>query len=445
VSRTGLAALVLALPLAFACQYTAQDIEEWKATRKGPGKIVAVLQAEKYPVELRVRAAMALIEMNREDVQPLRELGRAFQRITVEDRVPLISAMVPQIEAALRAPATERGPSPVQVRAKDAAFLLLDFSTGAERVRLEDALLSWLTADLNNRWMTGENSADKIVRQVGARAARALVATMTPDQAAIVQVAGLIKEVGDAEAKAAASTQLVQVATAQAGLPRGVREPTLEAMMMIGGRPIVEWALALALVPPPAEEAARRQFAQVQVFAIRAIKQHILPTDLDRLFAIATNASLPSDLRDEGFERISDLRTPDAVPKLWPLLESDDERVRWRAGDLILSSGGPSVVRELLTKLPAGRTEYPERETGSYVDAIAAMNPVPLDQVRPLLVAESWISRYLAVRVVALRGSRQDVPILQQLVGDRTRIPGREPAVSIGDEARRAVERLQGG
>lgn len=442
--RTALAILLVLVPLA-ACKYTAEDIEEWKGTRRGPGKIKALLLAEKYPTELRVRAAMALIEMNREDVQPLRELAEAFRRIPAEQRGPILAGMVPAIEATLRAPATERGPAPAQIRAKDAAFLLLDFATGMERTRLEDALLAWVCADFNTRFLMGENSADKIILAIGPRAGRALVATLTPDQLAIEKITELIKEIGDPQAKAAASAQLVMVATAQQATPRGIREPTLNAMFTIGGQPVIEFAFNLASQTPPQDPQASRQFVNVQVLAMRTIKGHIDATVLDRLFVLATNRNLPPLLRDEAFERISELRNPASLPRLWPMLADEDERVRWRAGELILDAGGPAVVREFLTKLPAGRTEYPERETGAYADKIAAMTPPPLDQVRPMLVAESFIARYLAVRIVSQRGGREDVPILQQLVSDRTRIPGREPPVTVGDEARRAVQHLQGG
>ena len=55
------------LMLVGGCKVTSEDIEYWKGTVKGPGKIVAVMLADKYPMELRTQAALALVDMERPD------------------------------------------------------------------------------------------------------------------------------------------------------------------------------------------------------------------------------------------------------------------------------------------------------------------------------------------------------------------------------------------
>ena len=79
------ALLLLGLFASAGCKVTADDIEYWKGTVKGPGKIVAVLLAERYPMELRTQAALALVEMERTDVNGVGELQRAVQQIQSSD------------------------------------------------------------------------------------------------------------------------------------------------------------------------------------------------------------------------------------------------------------------------------------------------------------------------------------------------------------------------
>jgi len=122
--------------------------------------------------------------------------------------------------------------------------------------------------------------------------------------------------------------------------------------------------------------------------------------------------------------------------------------LRWRGGELIMHIGGPAIVPEFLRKLPTGRdTEYLPEEIGGYGDRISEMNPVPLEAVRSALTAESWVARLIAVQVIGRRGGREDVPTVQQLTSDNTRITGDgwDDGATVGKEARTALARLQGG
>src|SRR5262245_20992323 len=67
--RAGLArrALALAFPLllvsAAGCRTSSEDVNRWASTVQGPKKLVAVLTHDKYPMDLRVEAAAALVRM----------------------------------------------------------------------------------------------------------------------------------------------------------------------------------------------------------------------------------------------------------------------------------------------------------------------------------------------------------------------------------------------
>jgi len=438
--------LFAVLLFAGACEVTPQDIETWKGTQRGPGKIVAVLISDKYTIPLRTQAAIALFEMNRSDTNAMQELEGALGQIAPAERAQIVSGMVVRIREVLTA-SGER-PTDLAVRAKDAGYVIYQYTAGTDQQTLQRALLDWVLADFNGRFLLGSNNTEKIVKTIGAPAAASLVAAITPAQLAVEKICQLVMELGDPATKLAASAKLVETARAQAATPNGITEYVFLGMKAVGGRPVVDYVLELAAQDPPADAQAASRHSASQLLGLAALEGHMGPQDADKLCTIGLNSRLDLRVRDQAFDRLEDLKNPASVARLWPLLEQDDKRLRWRAGELIMAIGGPATVPELLRKLPSGRnTEYLPEEIGGYGDRISEMNPVPLDAVRAALTAESWVARLIAVQVVGRRGSREDIPTVQQLTADNTRITGEgwDVGATVGKEARAALGRLQGG
>ncbi len=429
----------LVASLLCGCSVTAEDIETWKGTQKGPGKIVAVLLGPKYPIDLRSRAALALVEMQRSDVQSLTELTRQMRRLAPDPARPqIVGAMVEPLTAMMRAPneGTPPHPPPLAVRAKDAAFVLLEFAAAADRTRFEDQLLDWVTADLNLRWLVGDHNTAEIVRGIGARSVPVLLRTITPEQRLLKNVCELVRDAGDPPGKLAAATRLAEIGQRQ--IPN-VQNPTLEAMAVLGQRPVVDFLLGLA-------ENAQVGDAQ-RTAALEALAGKVGPADVDRLVAIGANERAPADARWEALGLLGDRRDASILPRLWPLLATPEKRVRLQVGQLILNLGGPGAVNDFLRRLPAtGRTEYHEDEVNQFSSIIANMTPPPLSVIRGTLVADSWIARLLSIRVIRQKGGREDLSILRELEADTTRIPGWDgtPAPTVGREAAEARRQLQG-
>lgn len=445
VPRTFLLSIAVLLSLG-ACEVTPQDIETWKGTQRGPGKIVAVLISDKYPAALRTQAAVALFEMNRSDTNAMQELAGALGQIQPAERAQIVSGMVGRIREVLVA-SGER-PTDLAVRAKDAGYVIYPYTAGPDQLTLQRALLDWVLVDFNGRFLLGAHNTEKIIKAIGAPAAAALVVGITPVQLAIEKICQLIMELGDPATKLAASTKLVEVARVQAATPAGITEYVFLGMKAVGGRPVVDYILELAALDPPAEPEAASRHSAAQLLGLAAIEGHVGPQDADKLCNVGLNGHLDLRVRDQAFDRLEDVKNPASVARLWPLLEQEDKRLRWRAGELIMAIGGAATVPELLRKLPSGRnTEYLPEEIGGYGDRISEMNPVPLEAVRAALTAESWVARLIAVQVIGRRGGPQDIPTLQQLTADNTRMTGEgwDAGATVGKEARAALGRLQGG
>src|SRR5688572_29019056 len=86
--------LLLALLASSAeCKVTSADIDTWKGTRKGPGKMVAVMLADKFELPLRTYAALELVEMERQDVDGVAEMQRAIQKLEPETRAKIVESL----------------------------------------------------------------------------------------------------------------------------------------------------------------------------------------------------------------------------------------------------------------------------------------------------------------------------------------------------------------
>jgi hypothetical protein len=433
--------------------------------------------------------------MERQDVDGVAELQRAVQQLDPATRQEIIDGMVEGLEGLMRggdaATDPNAGPPPGQIRAKDAAYLLITHAQGASRERLVAAVVGWYVADFNGRSLAGNYSAEQIIRSLGAQAAGMLVDGMNAQmpQPALVKLAELISQLGDDETKQRAAARLVEIeqhmegdeffewlkskvvdamreaapdspvnqdrVTAIATLNREnfITLGALPAMKHLAGQDVVAERLIAIAVTNDASEAmvARRQTA------LQALEGNAKEPHLDRLLELALSNDSPIPVRDYAFDRVGDIRSARAIPRMWPLVEAGaDEagRVRWRAGEMVLAIGGPTVVAEFFTKLPPGpEVKYEPEELEGYATRMAQMNPPPTSLVRGQLNSPNWWNRIIALRYFERKGERSDVAAMRRLVRDTAAVKGERwegmRLADVGDVATQAIEgleaRLSGG
>jgi len=164
------------IALAAGCKVSAEDIDYWKGTQKGPGKITAVMLADKYPMELRTQAALALVQMDRTDRDGTADLQLALAQLDEASRSQVVGGMVPGLETQMNTadPKKEGGsaPSAKQNRAKDAAFLLIPYASPEAKAKLTQDVVGWYVQDFNGRSLAGNFSAEQVVRALGSPAAK---------------------------------------------------------------------------------------------------------------------------------------------------------------------------------------------------------------------------------------------------------------------------------
>jgi hypothetical protein len=487
--------------LCSACKVTEKDVDAWKGTRKGPGKMVAVMLADKFDMPLRIYAALELVEMERQDVDGVTEMQHAIQKLEPETRSQLTEGLADGLIALMKKPAepaaegdqegegkgdkkadaaaaaaAEGAPPPHQVRAKDAAFVLVSSAPPPVREELTQALVQWYTADFNGRSLTGNFSAEQVVRGLGSSAARALVDSLDAKlpQAALIKLSELTGQLGDADARKKAGQRLVAIEREMEGAafvnwlkqqitnqmkaanqqPDAAKiakaaEVNRENFINNGALPAMKYLADQAEVQNRLLEIAALKDPKLtdrRTRALQALEGKLGPDHVDEVLALALNASNPVSVRDYAFDRVGDTRNPKALASLWPLLADEDQRLRWRAGELILVIGGPGVLSEFFAKLPNGpNVTYEPEELDGYAQRMSQMTPPPKEPARAQLESPNWWLNVIGLNYFQRKGTDADVAAMEPLTRNTTAVKGKrwEKADTLGKVAERAIAGLR--
>lgn len=511
-SRMGWTTKIIKLCLAVmvllaGCKVDGDDIQQWKGTVKGPTRLVAVIGSDRYPNELRTEAALAIVEMDRKDVDGLAVLKDALNELRAEDPAAserIVGGMVPRL-ALLLSKAPDQNDTeldPAEVRAKDAAYMVIPYAPEASRDELIRAVVGWYSADFEGRSLAGDYSAEQVTRAFGADAAGMLVDALDekmPPQA-MIKIAEIIGEDGSPETRKRAGERLVAIehemekssfvkwlatqirasleasgepidearvtALALYNRENFINEGVLPAMRYLGDQEaVVARLLAIADTKPGADDskAWQERLDARRATALKALEGHVTRAHLNRLLSIALDSRSSIEVRDYAFDRVGDIRSRDAIPRLWPFLEQVGctaascsqadklgKRLRWRAGELILSLGGPSAIEQFSQRLPAAAgIQYEPEELEGYATRMSQMTPQPTSTVLVLLNSQQWWNRVVALRYLERRGGAADVPAMQRLKSDGNAVSGQgwselnPPVKTVGDVADAATKALR--
>jgi hypothetical protein len=470
--------LVLLLLSSAACKVTSTDIDAWKGTRKGPGKMVAVMMADKFEMPLRTYAALELVEMDRQDVDGVAEMQRAIQKLEPDTRGKIVESLADGLIELMNKPAPkpspDGGPPAHQVRAKDAAFLLVSSANPQVREKLTRAVVGWYTADFNGRSLSGNFSAEQVVRGLGASAARSLVDALNAQlpQQALIKLAELIGQIGEPATRQRAGQRLVQIElemegpqflawlkgqitdqmkhanqqvdknrvekAAELNRENFISNGALPAMKYLADLPEVSKRLLLIASNKKNSDDRRTR-------ALQALEGKIGAEHLDEVLGLALDPQNPVNVRDYAFDRVGDIRSPKALASMWPLVQNgEDPRLRWRAGELVLAIGGNAVLQEFFDKLPSGAGYQPE-ELDGYAQRMAQMNPPPREAALAQLHSQDWWDNVIALNYFQRKGTEADIAEMTPLTKLGTPVKGKgwDKNDNVGKVAERAIAGLR--
>jgi hypothetical protein len=425
--------LLLAFSALLGCSVDQEKIDLWKTTENGPKKLAGALFDPGQPMEIRCKAAIALVEINNWDLY-----RESFQKMEKGDAQKVIAALAPQlaqISKGENAGQAENTPTKRQIDAKDGLYLLLDFAGPENRNAVEKPLIAWcVEGNYNIRAMAGY-PVRTIAKKIGAPAAQELTKLLNVDQIAIEPISKLIRDVGDASALAMASKHVAE--QLRANVSR-IEEKHLIAAAVVGGSEVAQALLDLAT--------DKKLDAELQRFALRAYSQSIESTyikpdkaQIDRLFAMAENPEYDQFQREETYLTLAQAGGRDDVARVSKLLLSEEFFWRLVGMRCILRMDGEG---QLAMVLRSKQLATDAEEVDEVVGWIAKF-PKLLPAVREVLKSDDAFPRAVAVYVLGMKGDKAtDAPVLEKLVTDKTKLPQGFDHATLGDAAKAALESL---
>jgi hypothetical protein len=494
--RAAMAAILLT---AAGCGVSENDIDHWKRTVRGPGKITAVLLGQKYPRPLRVRAARALIEMRHPNANGLELLSQALGAMPREDRESIIHDLLDPLKQAMRGQGqqqTAQGPTEPMIRAKDAAYMILPHAGQVERAELSREMISWVMTDLNTRALAGQFTAEQVVQAVGAGAGDIVVQGINANEDTVLvmnNIAQLVNAIGNDGVKDAASRRMVAVCDeleSPAATPRMRQAAERRLRQAAGAGATVEAARI-----DRASETLRNQFISIvhqslstlnrpvgteyfirvagtataplerRKTSLSTIQGHVSRDNAAALLAIATNTTAPADveLRGLAVDRLGETQNTTVLPQMWTLFDTtnggeanSEYMLRWKLGEAILKLGGAAIIPTFVQHLAATRAVprgapafegYTFSEINGYAVAIGDFAPPPRAVMREQLTNANVHIRSMAVLFLGTKGEAADAARIEALQSDTTAITGpgwsAQQLTNLGGVARRARESLR--
>lgn len=466
-------ALIGVLAAATACRTDSDNIKAWASKSQGPRKLVAVLTHDKYPMDLRVEAALTLISMKprggrRIGIQGTDEqpgLIDALAQMQPAARTSIVGRLVPKLQEEMQKPLPPAQAGQVAIDPtipyKDAAFALLTHEDGsllsdeALRKSLKTTLAGWTATNFAERLDDTSQmyGMEQVLRELKADGVRSLPELIAPGAPKIDRISAMISDFGDDATKALASEKLVTIAKEvnsetwikqkapgveaankasklnpspeqfKAQLAKFQEEELLRvfsSMKRVGGKPVVAFLLGFA---GDKSQDARRRAAALAALQGNLDKNNV--AHAQAILAITGASDTPDSVRDVALQRVGELPRHLVIDKLYELFKDPNWKVRWVAAELVLKMSETPQLPDFFAKL--GQADNMAiTEPLKYGQLLAAMKGSP----KP----EELVDKYAAggnpvqVRLTALGyyynvGTAADLPKISSYTSDRTATP----------------------
>lgn len=422
-----LVAVLVTVAVVYAgCSVTAEDINTWKGTQRGPEKLEAAVGRSSVSDELRTAAALALV-----DIREAPRVGAALAALPREQAGRIAAAVAKAL--ATRLEQATGGTPPAALRAKDALFLVRPYIPQTQQEAIDRRLVAWLLVDWGAR-TAGEHSAPQIIEAAGAIAGPLIAETLASAPDAMVVMAEALRKVGSPADRQRGAQALVAVSKRTRS--RAERARLFEAVGKLDAVAGRRYLLSVA-TEKGGEQAAR----------VEALQALALGPGVDDVPALEKLAADPRELpavREAAFAVLERLDRPETAAALANIVSADpNETVRYRAAEAIIACCKVVGAAKLLNALSPDYT-YKSEDVVDFLERdVKALGGAVLPVLRQGLESGSWIARLVSIRVLGDLGQREDIKRLGRLVGDTTRLPGWKPPAVLGAEAALAMKRIE--
>lgn len=425
--------VLLALWLAACGKVSPDDVARWKAApdavvgpkeQTGLDRLAGAIKTPELPVDLRVDAAAALMELGRGE-----RIEWAISALPIEAREVVLPPMIARLEGLLAG-----APQARRTEMRDTFFGLRAHATSTTtRPKVEAVLFPLLTEDLKSGDPAGgRRSLVPMMLELRAVGVPLALTAIEDPRSPFAPIVEILDKVGNKESKEKGGAALVKRVKPDAPVPSEL----WPAMATLGGGAVIE--LMKARIDAAAEPDATRAAE-----AMAKLKRE--PSLLPYALAKAADGKTAVAIRDQMLEVARNIGGPDTRKGLIELLgkEPDAARRTKEFAALLKVSRG----EDMLAALEA----FPKTITWKADD-------LRRDVLEPL-VAAGWdgrqaafkamesskdpLARTIAVWFLEKQGFKSDAEYVQKLEKDRGVVRGLPSSLSVGAEAKRVTEYLK--
>jgi hypothetical protein len=399
---------------------TSENIQLWKTTEKGPGKLAEALASRSTEAKLRAEAAVALL-----DIGKVEEVDAALAAIPANERWEVFKALIPLYVTNMNA--TKDAAPQKSLMFRDALFSLRSLGPPDDQTRIDAALMPDIEQELRSgKVRNGRHSVEKILTAVGAPAGGMLATLLGEPIVGYPVVAELLARVGDEPARLKGAANLV----ARARHERPVPEPMWKAIGLLGG-PIAVKFLEEKIVSGGHDEATT---------AVRALQQRRDPTVLSFAMKIAADPRADRTIRDEMFGVVETIGGLEARDGLVRIIQTDKEELaRYRAFESLLVVSKQEGVLPGLEAFPASAPYKKVDVEDLLVKLIEKLGQPVTPVLLKALDSKFPLARMTAVMTLENVGKASEAPALEKVAKDTTVIKGFPAGATIGKEATRVA------
>jgi hypothetical protein len=394
--------LLVGLLLGAACEKPShENLDRWRYTEKGPGKLVAAVGNPGLEADVRAHAAQALIEIDAHA-----DAKRALEALPLADRTPVLDNLLVRLWGDAKVSGDLQIPSTRQIAAKDALFEVRGMAAPAQVEKIDGYLIDWLSPIYEERAKLGRYHGEPIVLAIGARAAPKLIA----------------------------AAKLIVDRPEQGGKLVLVQDLSLRGIASTGAPEAIGFLLDLG---------EKRDYPEttLPLRAIRALAAAYLDTrtpaaaaglvpHVDRLARLAGNERGSGEVANLAFELLAAAGKPACLAPLLGLVRHKDVVRSWQATRLALQCGGADAVLPVAEALPTDR-QYERGILDKYLWQLIV--PLGIEPARKLLGSPSWVARVSGVELLGRLGQAGDAAAVRALGRDDATLRGWWPK---GDKRR---------
>jgi hypothetical protein len=414
--------VALATTLGGCNRPSSENIQLWKTTQKGPERLHDTLADKGVAPRLRAEAAVAMVDIGKSE-----EVDQVLSTMSADDKAEIGKTLVPAYEVAMKDPAPERA-----LAYRDALYSLRQVASPEDQKRIDAAMLPAIEAALRaDKLRQGRHSVEKMLTAIGADANALLARLCAEADLPYVQTVQLLAKVGDEATRERCGVALVARAPKIRAADKRHPDQIYKSLGELGGPSAAKFL----------QDRASGSDKDDALMATRALAVRRDPAVLAFALKVAGDSRADKALRDEMFGVIEAIGGLEAEKGLLGIISSDrDEIVRYRAFESVLAARKAEGIVPALEAFPASGTYKKVDVDDLMVKLIEKLG----EPARPALVkaleSRAPLARMTAAMALAQIGRAPDAAALEKVANDAAPVKGFPAGDTVGKAATRAAE-----